>query len=71
VKDEVVSEEEEVMGVIEALDVVHVVVQEIPATVKLVNGQCRQSPDAWLQTDADQPLAQQNTCRAFFMKTRQ
>ena len=53
VKDVIVTEKEEVVCVVEALDVVQVVVQELPATVKLVDGQRRWTSDARLQADAD------------------
>lgn len=39
VEDVVVVQEEEVVGVVEAIDVVHLVLQELPVSVKLVDSQ--------------------------------
>ena len=39
VEDVVVFQEEKVVGVVEAIDVMHLVLEEVPASVKLVDGQ--------------------------------
>lgn len=61
VEDIVVSEQQEVMGIVESLDVVHVVLQHVPVPVKLVDGQRWQRPNTRLYTNAHQALWKQIT----------
>ncbi len=55
-EDVVVPEEEEVVGVIEAFDVVHAALEDVPAPVKLVDGQRGRSSNTRLHADTHQPL---------------
>ena len=56
VEQVVVPEEEKVMSIVETLDVVHVVVQQIPLPVKLVDGERGKFCYACLHPYADQTL---------------
>ena len=56
-KDVVVGQEEEVVGVVESLDVVLLALEEGPAFVKLVDDQCwLVASHTWLQPHANQAL---------------
>lgn len=56
VEDVVILEEQEVVGVIEALDAVHIMLQKLPLPVKLVDGKIGEAPDAWLERDTHKAL---------------